>query len=555
MMTSRSIPIAIVFIFAIFLSALPAAAQTTWHVDDDAPGDPGPGDSAISDPLEDGTLAHPYDMIQEAIDASAVGGDTVLVAAGTYVENLGSGYRSLTLESEDGPNETVIDGIDPVNPYAGCVLRIDEGPFVIRGFTLQNGTGTGTARIGGGIYCQPLITAIITDCVIRWNWVEGLGGGIFANSSTVEISDCLIYDNWAYGYPAACGGGIYLLGCEATISDTFILWNYALEHGGGVYSFKSTTVAANNVIAENECDGTGGGYYCHHQDDTTLLNNTITGNIAWVEAGGIGTQYESLMTVRNTVLWGNSAPLGKELFVARSDYPATLDISYSDVDGGQASAHVEPGCTLNWGLGMIDADPLFVDYPLEYFLAQIATGHGADSPCLDAGGGPAQSVCYDTYSGTWCMNERSTRTDNARDEGLVDMGYHYWGIFEPTHTFNAGLTCLPAAGTVPFRTTFTALLLNEEPSRPATRVAARVDVALAAGGLYTNWRAGFTNIAAGESFETSWGQQIPALGSMIGANRFTLTAEDITPAPYNQPPYPAAGYQATDACTVTGVAP
>jgi hypothetical protein len=34
---------------------------------------------------------------------------------------------------------------------------------------------------------------------------------------------------------------------------------------------------------------------------------------------------------------------------------------------------------------------------------------------------------------------------------------------------------------------------------------------------------------------------MPAIGSVIGANTFTLMAEDVTPAPYNQPPYPPAG--------------
>ena len=44
-------------------------SQTIWHVDDDAPGDPGPGDPSVSDPQEDGSSAHPFDAIQEGIDA------------------------------------------------------------------------------------------------------------------------------------------------------------------------------------------------------------------------------------------------------------------------------------------------------------------------------------------------------------------------------------------------------------------------------------------------------------------------------------------------------
>ncbi|MHC4575440.1 MAG: S8 family serine peptidase [Planctomycetota bacterium] len=55
------------------------------YVDDDAPGDPGPRDPGLSDPSEDGTPAHPFDRIQEAIYAARTG-KIVVVAPGTYYE-------------------------------------------------------------------------------------------------------------------------------------------------------------------------------------------------------------------------------------------------------------------------------------------------------------------------------------------------------------------------------------------------------------------------------------------------------------------------------------
>ena len=60
-------------------------------MDDDAPNDPAPGDTTGSDPAEDGSAAHPFDAIQEAIDASA-GEDTVIVLAGVYS---GEGNRNI----------------------------------------------------------------------------------------------------------------------------------------------------------------------------------------------------------------------------------------------------------------------------------------------------------------------------------------------------------------------------------------------------------------------------------------------------------------------------
>ncbi len=87
------------------------------------------------------------------------------------------------------------------------------------------------------------------------------------------------------------------------------------------------------------------------------------------------------------------------------------------------------------------------------------------------------------------------------------------------------------------------------------RLAGRLELDLAGGQHYGSWRAGWSNIGPSNSYLTSWGQFIPALGSLVGVNTFTLLAEDVTPAPYNQPPYPAAGDQASDNCTVTGILP
>lgn len=84
----------------LFVLTSSSVAQTTWWVDDDAPGDPGPGDPTISDPLEDGSAAHPFDAVQEAIDASA-NGDTVLIRDGAYAGagnyNLVPAGRAITI--------------------------------------------------------------------------------------------------------------------------------------------------------------------------------------------------------------------------------------------------------------------------------------------------------------------------------------------------------------------------------------------------------------------------------------------------------------------------
>ena len=60
-----------------------------------------------------------YSTIQEAIDA-VVDGDLILVAAGTYVENIDFLGKAITLQSEVGAEATVIDGsqVDSVVTFA-----------------------------------------------------------------------------------------------------------------------------------------------------------------------------------------------------------------------------------------------------------------------------------------------------------------------------------------------------------------------------------------------------------------------------------------------------
>ncbi len=154
----------------------------------------------------------------------------------------------------------------------------------------------------------------------------------------------------------------------------------------------------------------------------------------------------------------------------------------------------------------------------------------------------------------------------AIDNGLVAAGAigfggsgtetGYVGVFfaQPTTTVSASLNCLPSSGMVPFATTMTVQLENQSPDS-TRRVAAKLNAALAGGQTVAGWRSGYTNIAPSGSFQASWNQVIPAVGGVIGINVFTIVAEDVTPAPFNQPPYSAAGDTDNAACTVTGLAP
>ena len=67
-------------------------------------------------------------------------------------------------------------------------------------------------------------------------------------------------------------------------------------------------------------------------------------------------------------------------------YPSTLNISYSDVEGGMAAVWVHPDCTLTPGPGLINEDPLFVD------LLQGNLHLTVFSPCINTGNNSAAGI-------------------------------------------------------------------------------------------------------------------------------------------------------------------
>jgi len=348
--------------------------EGTIYVDDDAPNDPGPGDPTVSDPDEDGSPEHPFDAIQEGIDATN-NGDEALVLDGTYTgpgnKNLDFNGKAITVRSENGPDNCTIDCEgSSEDQHRGFYFHSGEtDTSVVDGFTIQNGyvgSGSPDAGRGGGIYCCFYSSPTITNCTITGNSAGWDGGGIWCHGSSLTITNCTITDNTADYW----AGGIYCsFYSSPTITNCTITANTGDHGGGGILcddDYNSRPKITNCTITGNSTDywnGDGGGIFCLGSGSRPkITNSTITGNTA-NDDGGVYCEGGS-PTITNCILWEN---MPQEIYV----YSGVPVVTYSDIEGG-------------WpGEGNIDADPLFVCHPDTCVTADFHLRWG--SPCIDAG--------------------------------------------------------------------------------------------------------------------------------------------------------------------------
>jgi len=269
------------------------------YVDDDAANDPAPRDPSVSDPVEDGSAEHPFDTIQEAIDAT-MPGEIAIVLQGTYT---GDGNRDLdfkgkpiTLRSEDpdDPNvvaNTIIDCQgSPDAFHRGFEFRSGEkATSALKGLTITGGF-RGSYSEGGGIYCRNNSSPTIASCMFSGNTADN-GGGIYTNNSSPILINCTFTNN--------SGGGMRNSYSSPTLTNCIFTNN----SDGGMFNLESSPTLTNCTFTGNSDAGMTNDWY----SSPILTNCTFTGNRAAMYGGGMNNAFESNPTLTNCTFNGNSA--------------------------------------------------------------------------------------------------------------------------------------------------------------------------------------------------------------------------------------------------------
>lgn len=267
-----------------------------------------------------------YPTIQQGIDA-ANPGDTLIVAPGSYFENINFNGKNITVASQflitqDTAyiSQTIIDvgGHGSVVTFANN----EDSTALLCGFYLLNGN----AYYGGGIYCKnssPVIENVsVKGNQSHWVWTSwGAGGGIYLENASPILQNVLMTNNLSNGH----GGGIYCIGSHPHLKNVKIINNIAYGDGGGICFVQSDAIL-DNVVVKNDSSirtssgmhlffgGDGGGIYSS-LSNLVMKNVTIRDNSAY-SGGGLYCNKSSPVfdNFNRCNVFNNSSIYGNDIF-------------------------------------------------------------------------------------------------------------------------------------------------------------------------------------------------------------------------------------------------
>ena len=231
-----------------------------------------------------GTIIHvPADQptIQAGINAAS-NGDTVLVAPGTYKENVNFKGKAITVKSSGRASTTIVDG-----GGIGPVVTFDSNEIltsVLSGFTLQNGNVSNTYPFEGGGIAIEAASPTISGNIIQDNKGSNGGGGIGLGFASPLIKSNIIRNNTQSSQVSGGigGGGISVRGASTAqiVRNTIQNNTWPTAFGGGISLFGAGSVLIeNNLFIGNTCYDSGNAIaMANDVSGTVIVQNVFTGN-------------------------------------------------------------------------------------------------------------------------------------------------------------------------------------------------------------------------------------------------------------------------------------
>ncbi|MGD9690094.1 MAG: M12 family metallo-peptidase [Phycisphaerales bacterium] len=317
---------------------------------------------------------------------------------------------------------------------SGAIDAFTDCTLFIQGCTFRgNRAGTGGGGSGGAMIAHTGCSATISGCTFVDNAAPGTGGALWADASTLAISNSTFTFN-------TCGDGGGALsafnGSSVTISDTTISgnqgrWggaaniagsalhasrctfhdNHAVEFSGGaldLFDLGPSSLSSCAFTANSAADA-GGAVSVGFSPALSVVNCTLASNAGANFGGGIS-MFDSSLALSNSIVFANTGGAGQSTQDQQlTRFSGTAGVNASCIAGLTGSL----GGTGNIGANPMLADPLNGD-------VRLSPG----SACIDAG---SNAFLVPGHDADLLMAPRRADDPGTPDTGLgsapiVDIG-------------------------------------------------------------------------------------------------------------------------------------
>jgi len=417
------------------------------------------------------TINVPADQptIQAGINAAG-NGDTVLVAPGTYLENINFNSKNITVISSGGAASTTIDG--HLGGGAPTVRGGGASSTTISGFTITGGGygATSSAQQAAGIFSQGSFK--ILNNIITGNTCYG----IYVQESQELIQNNII-SNTLGGTTSACftyaGAGILIFGVVESVNPTppspvstyfpssitgnTIQNNVHGSYAGGIVLEQAGPALIENNIIQNNTGAIAGAIYEDEGDfyNASILQNLITGNTSLgtgtASAGGISIQPSSPIELGfpPTAYIANNTITGNFLQNSSPSADAATEVSASYSPGGDSfSNNIIAGSSST--VPAFNCDSVFLQYSND----DASYAYIDHNDIYNSAGGP-------TIGGTNCIDPAGTYGNISADPKFAGPSLGNYHLAPGSPAIDTGDN---SESGIPRTATNT----NTEPGMPAT---------------------------------------------------------------------------------------
>ena len=295
----------------------------------------------------------------------AIGGTAIQIREGEYTLTNEVIIADAVAVTGDGRERTALRLSQDAPPSR--VLTIDHANASVRGVTISGGRLRLPAGATGAGVLVGEKGGTLADCRVtdnRRDVTDKHGGGVSVLGSRGHVTRCIIDGNDAgTGYDAQ-GGGLFLQ--KGHVDNCLIQGNRGY-YGGGVYLEGSSATLTNCTIAANTVGYRAGGIYIYGADNPLVVNTLIHSNIGSATTTANGTtnvwHYNKAF-----LLNGSITTTSTKCFVnclSEYDFPTGLsaieDPLFADPANGdfhslRKSAVRDAGVTSAWMSGTTDLD-------------------------------------------------------------------------------------------------------------------------------------------------------------------------------------------------------